>query len=144
LIVLLFMRGSDQNQDDAFSYVSLEERVPADHPLPKIRALVDQVLKEMSPQFGKLYSEAGRPFDPAGAAAASIAIAGLLFGAERAVADGAIGLQPVVPLVRGNDDGRADLGADGVHQGPGTTAETVGGGKLFPAGAETGPAVSVR
>jgi|ERR1051326_6946212 transposase len=44
-----------------FSYVSLEERVPADHPLRKIRALVDQVLKEMSPQFGKLYAEVGRP-----------------------------------------------------------------------------------
>ena len=58
------MRGSDQNQDGAFSYVSLEERVPADHPLRKIRALVDQVLKEMSPQFGKLYSEVGRPSIP--------------------------------------------------------------------------------
>jgi transposase len=44
-----------------FSYVSPEERVPADHPLRKIRQLVDQVLKKMSPQFGKLYSEVGRP-----------------------------------------------------------------------------------
>jgi transposase len=35
--------------------------VPADHPLRKIRPLVDQILKEMSPQFGKLYSEVGRP-----------------------------------------------------------------------------------
>jgi transposase len=55
------MRGPDQKQDDMFSYVSPEERVPADHPLRKIRQLVDQVLKEMSPQFGKLYSEVGRP-----------------------------------------------------------------------------------
>ena len=55
------MRGNDQKQDDMFSYVSPEERVPADHPLRKIRSLVDQVLKEMSPQFGKLYSEVGRP-----------------------------------------------------------------------------------
>jgi transposase len=44
-----------------FSYVSLEQRVPAYHPLRKIRRLVDQVLKEMSPQFGKLYAEVGRP-----------------------------------------------------------------------------------
>lgn len=55
------MRGPDPKQDAVFSYVSPEERVPADHPLRKIRTLVDGVLKEMSPQFGKLYSEVGRP-----------------------------------------------------------------------------------
>jgi len=57
----LYMRGPDQKQDDMFSYVSPDKRVPADHPLRKIRPLVDQILKEMSPQFGKLYSEVGRP-----------------------------------------------------------------------------------
>src|ERR1044071_3910003 len=55
------MRGLDSKQDDMFSYLSPEKRVPADHPLRRIRSLVDQVLKEMSPQFGKLYSEVGRP-----------------------------------------------------------------------------------
>lgn len=55
------MRGPDPKQDAVFSYVSPEERVPSDHPLRKIRRLVDGVLKEMSPQFGKLYSEVGRP-----------------------------------------------------------------------------------
>ena len=55
------MRGPDQKQEEVFSYVSLEERVPADHPLRKIRELVDRVLKEMSAQFGKLYAEVGRP-----------------------------------------------------------------------------------
>jgi transposase len=55
------MRGPDQKQDAVFSYLSAEERVPADHPLRKIRTLVDDVLKDMSPQFGKLYSDVGRP-----------------------------------------------------------------------------------
>jgi transposase len=55
------MRGPDQKQDAIFSYLSPEERVPADHPLRQIRRLVDGVLKDMSPQFGKLYSEVGRP-----------------------------------------------------------------------------------
>jgi len=55
------MRGPDQKQDAVFSYLSPEERVPADHPLRQIRTLVDGVLKEMSPQFGKLYSDVGRP-----------------------------------------------------------------------------------
>ena len=35
--------------------------MPDDHPLRKIRLLVDEVLKDMSPQFGKLYSDVGRP-----------------------------------------------------------------------------------
>jgi transposase len=55
------MRGPDDKQDGIFSYVAPEKRVPADHPLRKIRPFVDQVLKEMSPQFGKLYSDVGRP-----------------------------------------------------------------------------------
>ena len=55
------MRGPDQKQDAVFSYVSPEQRVPADHPLRQIRALVDGILKDMSPQFGKLYSDVGRP-----------------------------------------------------------------------------------
>ena len=55
------MRGPDPKQDAVFSYVSPDERVPADHPLRQIRSLVDGILKDMSPQFGKLYSDVGRP-----------------------------------------------------------------------------------
>ena len=44
-----------------FSYVSPEKRVPADHPLRPIRKLVDEILKELSPRFAKLYSDVGRP-----------------------------------------------------------------------------------
>jgi len=55
------MRGSDSKQDGMFSYVAPEKRVPADHPLRQVRPLVDQILKEMSPQVGKLYSDIGRP-----------------------------------------------------------------------------------
>ena len=55
------MRGDDEKQDGMFSYVSPEKRVPQDHPLRPIRQLVDQVLKEMSPQFARLYSKVGRP-----------------------------------------------------------------------------------
>src|SRR5499427_10338223 len=55
------MRGDDSLQDGIFSYISPEKRVPADHPLRPIRKLVDEILKEMSPQFSKLYSNVGRP-----------------------------------------------------------------------------------
>ena len=55
------MRGDDNLQEGIFSYISPEKRVPTDHPLRPIRKLVDEILKEMSPQFAKLYSNVGRP-----------------------------------------------------------------------------------
>ena len=55
------MRGEDPQQAAMFSYISPEERVPQDHPLRAIRAMVDAVLKELSPQFASLYSYTGRP-----------------------------------------------------------------------------------
>ena len=55
------MRGEDQKQEAMFSYVSPDKRVPADHPLRGVREMVDTILNEMSPRFGRLYSELGRP-----------------------------------------------------------------------------------
>jgi transposase len=43
-----------------FSYVSAEQRVPKDHPLRAIRAVVDDVLREMSREFDGLYATVGR------------------------------------------------------------------------------------
>jgi transposase len=58
------MRGSDQKQDAMFSYVSPEQRVPTEHPLRALRAMMDDILKEMSPRFAKLYADTGRPSIP--------------------------------------------------------------------------------
>ena len=44
-----------------FSYVALEDRIPADHPLRGVRQLVDAVLAGMSKDFDGLYSQVGRP-----------------------------------------------------------------------------------
>ena len=55
------MRRDDNLQEGIFSHISPEKRVPADHPLRPIRKMVDEILNEMSPQFAKLYSNAGRP-----------------------------------------------------------------------------------
>src|SRR5436190_1370866 len=55
------MRGTDQNQSAMYSYLSPEERVPADHPLRRIRELGDIALVQLSRQFGRLYSKRGRP-----------------------------------------------------------------------------------
>jgi transposase len=58
------MRGSDQQQSHVFSYISPEQRVRKDHPLRPIRAMVDEILKELSPQFNKMYAKVGRPSIP--------------------------------------------------------------------------------
>jgi transposase len=58
------MRGADQHQAAIFSYVSPEDRVPADHPLRVIRALVDPILVALSPRFDTLYASGGRPSIP--------------------------------------------------------------------------------
>jgi transposase len=58
------MRGDDRQPDAMFSYVSAEQRVPADHPLRAIRALVDDVLRDMSREFDGLYARVGRPSIP--------------------------------------------------------------------------------
>ena len=58
------MRGTDQQQNHVFSYISPEQRVPRDHPLRPIRTMVDEILKELSPQFNKMYSKVGRPSIP--------------------------------------------------------------------------------
>jgi transposase len=55
------MRGDDQLQSGMFSYVSLEERIPQDHPLRSIRKCVDEVLQAMSKDFDRLYAKTGRP-----------------------------------------------------------------------------------
>jgi transposase len=55
------MRGEDQRQQGVFSYVSLEERVPREHPLRPVRKIVDEIFRGMSKQFDELYSATGRP-----------------------------------------------------------------------------------
>jgi transposase len=58
------MRGDDQQQSGMFSYVSLEERVPQDHPLRAIRRIVDELLRTMGKDFAGLYAKTGRPSVP--------------------------------------------------------------------------------
>ena len=61
---MTFMRGDDRQPEAMFSYLSAEQRVPADHPLRAIRALVDDVLRDMSREFDGLYARVGRPSIP--------------------------------------------------------------------------------
>ena len=58
------MRGEESKQGPLFSYVSQEDRIPADHPLRSIRTMSDEVLEGMSKRFSALYSDVGRPSIP--------------------------------------------------------------------------------
>jgi transposase len=55
------MRGEERFQDGMFSYVSLEQRVPGDHPLRSVRKLTDVVLRSLDVEFDALYEDLGRP-----------------------------------------------------------------------------------
>ncbi|MGA7823253.1 MAG: IS5/IS1182 family transposase, partial [Steroidobacteraceae bacterium] len=58
------MRGDDIQQSGMFSYVSRESRVPADHPLRDIKALLGEALSGMSRDFERVYAREGRPSIP--------------------------------------------------------------------------------
>jgi transposase len=55
------MRGQVDKQSGLFSYISVEERVPSDHPLRRIKAQADAVLQSMNPSLEAMYAESGRP-----------------------------------------------------------------------------------
>jgi hypothetical protein len=53
------MRSPDRQQPDMFSYVSLEEWVPADHPIRKLRVLIDAILGDLDAELAAHYSSTG-------------------------------------------------------------------------------------
>ena len=55
------MRGDDARQEEVFSYLNTEQRIPMDHPLRGIRALLERSLQELSLHFDALYARRGRP-----------------------------------------------------------------------------------
>jgi transposase len=58
------MRGEELQQHELFSYGSLEERVPANHPLRPIRTMVDEALKALDTRFDRIYGGDGRKSIP--------------------------------------------------------------------------------
>jgi transposase len=55
------MRGDDNQQGEMFSYVSMEKRVPKEHPLRRVRGMTDRALRGMTAEFDALYARTGRP-----------------------------------------------------------------------------------
>ena len=55
------MRGTDETSGSLFSYVDLEARIPARHPLRKIRQVVNDALASLDAEFEALHADFGRP-----------------------------------------------------------------------------------
>jgi transposase len=58
------MRGNQDEQEEVFSYIPLEKRVPQDHPLRRVREMADRALQGLSGWFDQLYAQTGRPSIP--------------------------------------------------------------------------------
>jgi hypothetical protein len=58
------MRGNEKQQEEMFACGGLGERVPADHPLRRIRVMTDAALAELKPELEAMYAGTGRPSIP--------------------------------------------------------------------------------
>src|ERR1700720_3059299 len=72
------MRGGFVDQGRLFSYISPEARIPANHPLRAIRALVRDVFAELDRSFSRLYANEGRPSIPPEQLLSALLLAGVL------------------------------------------------------------------
>ena len=55
------MRGTDKISGSLFSYVDIEDRIPARHPLRQVKRIVDEALASLDAEFDRLYAAEGRP-----------------------------------------------------------------------------------
>tara|TARA_R110002110_G_scaffold194195_1_gene402968 strand:- start:2030 stop:2488 length:459 start_codon:yes stop_codon:yes gene_type:complete len=125
------MRGMDETSGSLFSYVDFEERIPARHPLRKIRQVVNDALASLDGEFAPLYADFGRPsIAPERLIRASLIQ--ILFSVRvtpeagrwhDAPVDGTDAIQPDVSLVRWSWHRRPGVGRNGVHQKPGSAAD---------------------
>ena len=60
-LACVMMRGMDEASGSLFSYVDLEARIPARHPLRKIPQVVNEALASLDAEFAALYTDLGRP-----------------------------------------------------------------------------------
>lgn len=58
------MRGKQEQQITMLSALTPDNLVPQDHPIRRIKPIVDQALKGLSPTFNRMYAEVGRPSIP--------------------------------------------------------------------------------
>ena len=58
------MRGEERQQRSMLMVKTVEQRIPREHPLRRVKQLAEAVLQELSPTFDRMYSRSGRPSIP--------------------------------------------------------------------------------
>ena len=58
------MRGEERQQRSMLMVMDVEQRIPQEHPLRRVKQVTDRVLKNLSPIFDQMYSSVGRPSVP--------------------------------------------------------------------------------
>ena len=130
------MRGERERQANIMLAVTPEAFVPEDHPLRRIKPLVDECLAQLSPRFEEMYAKRGR--DPTGAPAQGEPPDRPLLGAQRAPVLRATALQPALQVVpRPERRGRA-LQRHDLLQEPRASAGGGGGARLLRRGGGRG------
>jgi transposase len=112
------MRGNDPQQGGMSSYISPEQRVRKDHPLRPIRAMVDQVLKELSPRLDKMYAKVGRPSIPPEQLLRALLLQMLYSARSERLLVEEIDYNIVVPMVCGIESRRSGVGRDHLYEEP--------------------------
>ena len=126
------MRGDDQQlQSGMFSYVALEERIPADHSLRGVRKLMDVVLAEMSKEFDGLYSEVGRPSIPPERLLRALLLQILYTVRSERLLMEQLNYNLFFRWFVGMGDGRSGVEPRRVQQEPGAATERRGGAEVF-------------
>ena len=110
------MRGHDEQSTHMFSYLSPEQRVPADHPLRAVRALTDEALRTMSRRFAGLYANTGRPSIPPEQLLRALLLQVLYTVRSERLLMEELNYNLAVPLVRGLEFGRPGLASHHVYQ----------------------------
>jgi transposase len=113
-----YVRGEDTSQDSLFSYTSLEQRIPVSHPLRPIRKMVDEILRQLSPEFSKLYAGIGRrSIAPEKLLRALLLMVLYSLRSERRLME-ELEYNLLYRWFRGHRRGRAGMGRHGVLQEP--------------------------
>ena len=116
------MRGDDEQSGHLFSYLSPEQRVPADHPLRTIRTMTDDALRRLSPRFEAIYATTGRPSIPPEHLLRALLLQVLYSVRSERMLMEQLQYNLLFPVVCRARHGRRRLGADDLHEESGSAA----------------------
>ncbi len=116
------MRGDDEQSGHLFSYLSPEQRVPADHPLRTIRTMTDDALRRLSPRFEAIYATTGRPSIPPEHLLRALLLQVLYSVRSERMLMEQLEYNLLFRWFVGLGDGRRGVGADDLHQESGSAA----------------------